>query len=264
MHRVRARNLAGDTENRIHEDTVARRHGFAGGLVAGITTYAYMTRPATARWGSEWLHGGALRARLEAPVYDGDEIEIRSTLHGVGGDDSTMAVRVVNADGVVCARAEASRGHTTDFAGFGGPGADPPSDRPPATAEELSRAGVLGARPRTFRSPRAAEFLNAIDDPEPLFRGGPAHPGWLVYDANQVLAQNFLMGPWIHVATDAHHFGVALDGDVVSMCGRVAGLFEKRGHEFVELDLVSTAARGDVEVPLARFRHTAIYRLASP
>ena len=32
-HRVRAHNAATASENKIHDDTVARRHGFAGGLV---------------------------------------------------------------------------------------------------------------------------------------------------------------------------------------------------------------------------------------
>ena len=51
VHRVRARNLSRDSENRIHDDEVARRYGFAGGLVTGTTVYAYLSHPLVLVWG---------------------------------------------------------------------------------------------------------------------------------------------------------------------------------------------------------------------
>ena len=42
--RVRARNLFRDAANRIHDDVVARRHGYEGALVAGVTVYGYLSR----------------------------------------------------------------------------------------------------------------------------------------------------------------------------------------------------------------------------
>jgi len=264
VHSVRARNLAGDTENRIHEDSVARQHGFAGGLVAGITTYAYMARPAVERWGAGWLEGGEFRVRLEAPVYDGDALTVHAGIQRDGDGDERMVIEARNARGVVCGRGEARARRRLDPADVAGPGAhvEPPADRPPITRDALAAAGPLGARARTFRADRAAEFLDAIDDPAAVFREGPAHPGWVVFDANQVLAQNFVMGPWIHVETHATHLALIGDGDRVSMRGSVAELFERKGHEFVVLDLVSVAERDGAVLPVARFRHTAIYRLA--
>ena len=44
-YEVRAHNAATASENKIHDDDVARRYGFSGGLVPGVTLYAYMTRP---------------------------------------------------------------------------------------------------------------------------------------------------------------------------------------------------------------------------
>ena len=44
-YRVRAFNTAVASENKIHDDTVARRYGFSGGLVPGVEVYAYMTHP---------------------------------------------------------------------------------------------------------------------------------------------------------------------------------------------------------------------------
>ena len=41
-YRVQARNLSHASENRIHDDGVARRFGFEGALVPGVEVYAYM------------------------------------------------------------------------------------------------------------------------------------------------------------------------------------------------------------------------------
>ncbi|MGH7266254.1 MAG: hypothetical protein ACREMB_15620 [Candidatus Rokuibacteriota bacterium] len=58
-YRVRAHNLSRDSANRIHDDAVARAHGYAGGLVAGTTLYAYLSVRHTAIWEL----GGGARAR---------------------------------------------------------------------------------------------------------------------------------------------------------------------------------------------------------
>ena len=42
-YRVEAFNTAKESENKIHDDTIARRFGFEGGLVPGVDVYAYMT-----------------------------------------------------------------------------------------------------------------------------------------------------------------------------------------------------------------------------
>ena len=43
-YRVSAFNTAQESENKIHDDDVARRFGFTGGLVPGVDVYAYMTQ----------------------------------------------------------------------------------------------------------------------------------------------------------------------------------------------------------------------------
>ena len=41
-YRVQAYNTAKLSENKMHDDTVARRFGFSGGLVPGVDVMAYM------------------------------------------------------------------------------------------------------------------------------------------------------------------------------------------------------------------------------
>ena len=52
-YRIEAVNTAKESENKIHDDQVARRFGFKGGLVPGVEVYAYMTHLPVARWGRD-------------------------------------------------------------------------------------------------------------------------------------------------------------------------------------------------------------------
>ena len=54
-YRVEAFNASKESENKIHDDAVARRFGFRGGLVPGVDVYAYMTHLPVQRWGRAWL-----------------------------------------------------------------------------------------------------------------------------------------------------------------------------------------------------------------
>src|SRR5947208_6528523 len=71
-YRVSAYNTAHDSENKIHDDAIARRFGFGGGLVPGVDVYGYMTHLPATRWGRAWLERGTAECRFFKPVYDGD------------------------------------------------------------------------------------------------------------------------------------------------------------------------------------------------
>ena len=71
-YRVEAFNASKEFENKIHDDDVARRFGFRGGLVPGVDVYAYMTHLPVQRWGLAWIERGTAECRFLKPVYDGD------------------------------------------------------------------------------------------------------------------------------------------------------------------------------------------------
>src|ERR1700751_3605866 len=71
-YRVEAFNASKESEHKIHDDAVARRFGFRGGLVPGVDVYAYMTQLPVQRWGRAWLERGTAECRFLKPVYDGD------------------------------------------------------------------------------------------------------------------------------------------------------------------------------------------------
>jgi acyl dehydratase len=248
-HRVVAHNPATASENRIHEDTVAREYGFRGGLVPGVVVYAYMTRAPLERWGRDWLERGTMAARFHVPVYEGQEVTV------LLDDDGELEAHTD--DGLVASGRAALPDEAAarpDPAAY--PVAALPDARPPASAEALD-VDALGTLEYGFHADRTATYLDEVRETSPFYaEARVAHPGWLIAMANYALSENVRLGPWIHVETNATHFSAVADGERVAVRGKVAGLFEKKGHKFVDLDLLWLA--GD-DRPVLHARHTAIY-----
>src|SRR5215211_8860378 len=78
VYRVRARNTSVTSDNKIHDDEVAARFGFRGGLVPGVTVYAYMTVPLVAQFSAAWLERGSMQVKFHHPFYEGEEVFVRS------------------------------------------------------------------------------------------------------------------------------------------------------------------------------------------
>ena len=75
-YRVSAYNTAKQSENKMHDDTVAKRFGFSGGLVPGVDVMAYMMHMPVAKWGRDFLERGLIDARFVKPVYDGEIADV--------------------------------------------------------------------------------------------------------------------------------------------------------------------------------------------
>jgi acyl dehydratase len=263
VYRLRARNTAAESDNRIHDDAVARRYGFGGGLVPGVTVYAYITHSVVEGWGPAWLERGTMDVRFVAPLYDGDEVAV-----GPAREPGALAVElgVTNGEGRLCATASAglpaAPSAVPDPRDWAVVPLPAPDERRPAARDAFRRVETLGALEATFRADAGAAYADAVGDDLGVYRGpnAVAHPGWLLSLANYVLASNVALGPWIHTASEVRHLGLVTDGDRVSVRARVVDLSEARGHELVHLDVVMVV--GDRAVQ--RVRHSAIYRLRPP
>src|SRR4030088_510612 len=75
-YRVQAYNTAKLSENKMHDDTVARRFGFNGGLAPGVDVMAYMMHLPVRKWGRAFLEHGLIEARFIKPVYDGETADV--------------------------------------------------------------------------------------------------------------------------------------------------------------------------------------------
>src|SRR6476659_8624277 len=83
-YRVSAYNTSKQSENKIHDDTVARKFGFSGGLVPGVDVMAYMMQLPVEKWGRDFLERGLIEARFVKPVYDGEIAELTGRETGNG------------------------------------------------------------------------------------------------------------------------------------------------------------------------------------
>ncbi len=252
-YRVQAYNSSKQSENKIHDDTVARRFGFSGGLVPGVDVMAYMMHLPVAKWGRAFLERGLIEARFVKPVYDGEIADI------TGRESDGLLSIEVESRGQLCASGNASLPATapsvllSDFVDTA-----PVSERRPVDARSYEPGKWLGTVPRAWAGDAAAEYLTDVREHDPIYASeGLGHPGLVQRVMNKVLVDNAILGPWIHVGSRMQLLSAARSGDELTARAKVTGNYEKKGHRFVELDALVVA---NGRIPLAHCQHIAIYQ----
>jgi acyl dehydratase len=257
-YRVRARNPDTPTENRIHADDVAQRYGFQGGLVPGVTVYGYACHALVQALGPAWVEHGTAHMRFVAPCYDGDELAVN--VHPAPSAPFEVDVRVGERTCVVGSAALAdSRSGALDVPEIPAAAPPAPADRPALDAGFFVTGRVLGSVPLATDQASADAYLTGISEPSSAYAvDGVVHPGQLLGGANRVLTANVVLPAWLHVESEVRHLRAVAVGEPVQIRARIADVFERKGHDFVRLD-VSWVAGSE---PVAVARHTAIWRLA--
>jgi acyl dehydratase len=250
---VSAYNTAKQSENKMHDDTVARRFGFSGGLVPGVDVMAYMMHLPVARWGRAFLDRGLIEARFIKPVYDGETAEV------TGQESDGVLTIAVESRGQVCATGSASLPASaplvsvSDFSEVA-----PVAERRPVDALSYQLGKWLGTAPRSWAGEAASEYLTDVRETDPIFaQQGLSHPGLFQRIMNKVLVDNAILGPWIHVGSKMQLLAAARSGDELTARAKVTGNYEKKGHRFVELDALVVA---NGRMPVAHCQHIAIYQ----
>ncbi|MGY1988037.1 hypothetical protein ACI792_17605 [Blastococcus sp. SYSU DS0669] len=232
-----------ESTNKIHEDDIARRYGFAGALVPGVELFARTTTPLVAAWGAEWLSRGRIDLRFRRPTYDGDELLVdpadgRLTVSGPSGE-----VRCVGSAGLGADR--------LDLAGY----APVPAPRELLTDPVV---GPMGSVSEAGTAERNDWYLDAIGEPLELYRQeGLVHPGLLLRLVNELLMQNVALGPWIHTSSDCRFLGAARLPVELTAHGRVTDVGRRGRHDEVRYDALVLAG----DEPVLQVHHTALYRL---
>jgi hypothetical protein len=250
-------------ENKIHEDDLARQYGFKGGLVPGVTMYAWMTHPVVEALGAAWLEGGTFETGFAKPIYYEEPAVIRAMVAAKTDESVKIDVAAHNSVGEVC-------GTATMWLERGARPSPPlpteyevapvPADRPRVTRAHLESLKVLGTPELDLTAKAAADYITRFGETLAVYAeaGPPAHPGVHLDLSNRALDRNVRMSPWIHVGSRGRHWSAARVGDRLEMRGRIERLFEKKGHEFIEADLLLIA---NGSRPVASISHTAIYLL---
>jgi acyl dehydratase len=252
-YRVQAYNTAKLSENKMHDDTVAKRFGFSGGLVPGVDVMAYMVHLPVAKWGRAFLERGLIEARFVKPVYDGEITDVTAT-----ESEGVLSIEV-ESRGELCATGSATlpvSAPSFSLADYSETAAV--ADRKPVSVTSYEPGKWLGTIPRAWAGEVGTEYLTDVRETDPIYaREGLGHPGLLQRVMNKVLVDNAILGPWIHVGSRMQLLTAGASGDELTARAKVTGNYEKKGHRFVELDALVVA---NGRTLLAHCQHIAIYQ----
>jgi hypothetical protein len=266
IHRVVTRNDAPASENRIHSDDVARRYGFTGALVPGVTVFGHMTHPLVQQLGERWLGRATGEVRLLKPAYDGDLLEI-TTVPDPAAEGEGYIVSCHNADGVLLARLD------TRIPARPLP-PDPRWRTRPADANpprvEIATANIHVDRPlaairQTVAAADNIQLADSLQDDLPIWRkppgdimATPLHPYWLARACNLAFVNAWSMPAWIHVGTAFTLHRPLRIAQAIEMRTIPIEVWQRKGHDFAKL-YIAWVVDGEVA---AEAWHTAIYKVA--
>ncbi|MDO9245771.1 MAG: hypothetical protein Q7U11_04760, partial [Phenylobacterium sp.] len=173
-YRVEAFNTAKLSENKMHDDSVALKYGFRGGLVPGIDILAYMIHVPVAKWSRAFLERGLIEARFIKPIYDGEVLLVQA-------EESSEGLSLTVEHGEAKATGHASLAVTApafSLASF--PDTAPVATRKPIDADSYQLGKWLGTAPRSWQGKAGAEYRTGVREADPIYaREGLVHPGVL-------------------------------------------------------------------------------------
>jgi hypothetical protein len=260
-YKARASADPSDLTNLLYHDEYARKYGFSSGLVSGIFTYSYMSRCLIEFLGMDWLERGSAEVRFMHPVYDGDEIRVTGCLTSVT-KEGTLCIdyQSTNNNGIACAEGTARLPVSPQI--------------PEPLASDYAAGRRKMHRPIALETLKVGEELTPIKSPftwniqweycqkiirdhHPLYRQ-VMHPGWLLSQADLILAANYSLPPWLHVSSAVQNYHALSSEGEVETRGRVENKYEEKGAHYVVLELgVFSEDRC-----LSIIHHTAIFRIA--
>ena len=253
-----ALNQSPDSKNEIHGDRIAKRYGFKGGLVPGVTLSAYLTQPAVEAWGSTWLNTGLSQVAVRSPVYDRENFSVEIT----DQNDHQYTADLINSTGKICATADVSleqeaaiapskRGDRMAEAGYQPPQASK------AWFEQLKVQGCYAFRYQWQKDHRMSRYFEEVErmpallrflddgsdlkDKEPAEAQGQAqgfaNMSFILGCANWIFDSNAGMNPWVHLETRSKNYAAIAPETSVIVEMQVLDEFSKKGHQFCDVSV---------------------------
>lgn len=260
-YHVTARNLARESENRIHDDEVAKSYGFKGGLVPGVSIYAYMTYPIVSIWGKDWLERGRAHLFLHRPVLDGDKLTVSARVDAKG-EVNSMDISAIKPDGTKCATCNATLPEKPEplFNGRNFQEGDPLKERIPISWDAVMVGKPLAPLLMNTYHKELKSYATDHGDSLDIYHveGGAIHPGFLLHLSNRVFSSNFILNPWLHVESFLQNFKIARSGSSLKVLAIPSEKFEKKGNQFVRLNVQVLSGDGQL---IQQVIHTAIFRI---
>ena len=235
-----ALNTAPDSENQIHSDDLAKRYGFKGGLVPGVTVSAYLLHPVIESAGMDWLEKGYANCKITSPLYDKENFEVISNIPSEGQTNTFLK----NEDGKIIANAETKilENISSKPKYRGDPLIQEDFKAPVASFAEWKNLKKEGCKAFKFHWGGDNPLIYLSDEKKlPLIlqpsKSGHANLSFLLGCANWILAGNVFMNPWVHLQTKSQNYEtVSLETTLISEMS-VIDFYEKKGHEFIEVEV---------------------------
>lgn len=233
---VTARNLPEHARNAIHTDVGAQAAGFPRALVAGVTTYAYLTHPIVVAWGPAWLAHGTADIRFRRPVFDLDELVCAPAASDTGVVVEARTNEPDQPRAVLRAHVE---------------------DRPSHAPEAMRHGDDLRTVEIVLDGEWGTDYGSRAGDDLALYHElGIVHPAVWPALANHVVHAQVAEGSWVHTRSIIRHHGLVPAGSSATVRSRVVERFQAHGERAV-LDVHVVVAG----VVVASLEHEAIVRL---
>jgi acyl dehydratase len=239
---IAAQNLPEHARNPIHTDAGAQAAGFPRALVAGVTTYAYLTHPVAAAWGRNWIARGGGEVRFRRPVFDGDHLTCAPVAQQIEADVTTAEIHALTGTTDQPRAIFTARTHAESAVDL----------RPGETLTDLDieLTGEWGAD----YGERAGDLLSLYRDHQIV------HPAVWPAIANQVVHTQVAQGSWIHTRSIVRHHDLAPVGARALVRSRVVRRFEAHGERAI-LDVEIRIATSGTDLVVATLEHEAIVAL---
>lgn len=255
VYRLVARNDQPNSSNPIHRDEYARSLGYPGGLVPGVTLYAYAADAAVRALGEGWLERGYGWVRFRRPVFDGEALDVRAEPAADGSWRITLSC-----EGEL--RTEAAAGPYREEIAVDGlrreDGAEP---RP--LVQDRSMVGTPLAVPERLHLRReeldrylADTGLNGTPLAAALRARGLVPPSLIANMPFALLRRNRPFAVGIHTGSEIETCAPALLERTLYAWGVVEDAFERKGRWYVTQRVVTADEQGNV---VARMRYTGTF-----
>jgi hypothetical protein len=220
--------------------------------------YGYLARPFVALYGTRWLDGSKASLRLRQPVYEGERYGVMVAEAPEGALVSTISA----ANGEVCASCEVHLEAGAMASELPAWVSHPAPDvgRRPISLAVLKPGTTLTAIHNQVSERDVLQYLTKTADDDVVYQAEHplVHAFTMLQQANDALAQNYDLGPWIHTASEIDNYRPVFAPSELVTYGEVLEAYERKGHEYVVLDTL-TLADGE---PAQRVRHTSIFKVA--
>ncbi|MEC7427833.1 MAG: hypothetical protein ACPHLJ_03970 [Acidimicrobiales bacterium] len=243
--------------NPVHDES-ATGYGYAGGIVAGIHTYGWMTPAILESVGESWLSHGWCDFQLPRPVYAGDEL-VTEVVPSPENSDVGLITQKVAADGRVTIQGTIGLGDAPWKDEF-----SLPRDR--VAVPEAEERPFLGLNeiPTDLDYPPMSVPLRADDartwmrerihDDDAMWSEGDqplTHPSWLLGQMTPLIRHSYRMPAGVHASGRVQHLQTfRADGDV-TVAGKWGAVEVKKGKPWSTTDAVFIDTHGR-EVALVR------------